>query len=324
VAASGQQSVQPNQTTDYKLTATGPGGIVTNDTTVNVNSNIQSTLSVEPSQVRYHKVGDKVDEQGSATLTWNAPGSLNTSLDPFGSVSPGGSRTVQPSPTKTEAGPVDETITYTLRSSNACGGSDTKTASVHLVGSIEAARAAVSEATLVEKLTLNSIYFPYNVPTATDPQGGLVPSQEKRALDVANSFKQYLQYQPGAHLILEAHCDHRGSSEYNKQLAARRADRVKNYLLENGVPAGDIETRAIGKEQNLTNQEVIDLLQQNPNITPEEQKRVRRNLTVFRMANNRRVDVRLNTTGQTSHRYFPYNSDDLKVLLGEPKRAAKK
>jgi len=171
---------------------------------------------------------------------------------------------------------------------------------------------------------LNSIYFPYNVPTTADPQGGFVPSQEKRALDVANSFKQYLQYHADAHLILEAHCDHRGSSEYNKELAGRRADRVKNYFVENGVPAGDIETRAIGKEQNLTNQEVIDLLTQNPNITPEEQKRVRRNLAVFRMANNRRVDVRLSTTGQTSHRYFPYNSDDLKVLLGEPKKPASK
>jgi hypothetical protein len=324
VAGSGQQSVQPSQTTDYKLTATGPGGIVTNDTTVNVNANIQSSLSAEPTQVRYHKVGDRVEEQGSATLTWAAPGANNASLDPFGSVSPNGTRTIQPSPTRSEAGAVDETLTYTLRSTNACGGSDTKTASVHLVGSIEAAHAQVSEATLVEKLTLNSIYFPYNVPTKADPQGGLVPSQEKRALDVANSFKQYLQYQSGAHLILEAHCDHRGSSEYNKVLAARRADRVKNYLVENGVPAGDIETRAIGKEQNLTNQEVIDLLTQNPNITPEEQKRVRRNLTVFRMANNRRVDVRLSTTGQTSHRFFPYNSDDLKVLLGEPKPARKK
>ena len=42
------------------------------------------------------------------------------------------------------------------------------------------------------------------------------------------------------------------------------------------------------------------------------------------MANNRRVDVRLSTTGQSSLRYYPYNSDDLKVLLGEEKRAGKK
>jgi hypothetical protein len=64
----------------------------------------------------------------------------------------------------------------------------------------------------MERLTLNSIYFPYNVPTKADPQGGLVPSQEKRVLDVASGFKQYLQFHPEGHLILEAYCDHRGSS----------------------------------------------------------------------------------------------------------------
>jgi hypothetical protein len=324
LAASGQQSVQPSQTTDYKLTATGPGGVTTADATVNVATNIQSTLSAEPAEVRYHKVGDQVQEQGSATLTWSAPGAATASLDPFGSVAPSGNRTVQPVPSKTEIGPVDETITYTLRSSNACGGSDTKTASLHVVGSIDAARPAVSETTLVTRLTLNSIYFPYDLPRTSEPQGGLVPSQSARASEVSDNFKQYLQIHPEAHLILEAHCDHRGSVEYNKKLSERRADRVKNFLVENGIPAASIETHPLGKEDNLKNKDILELLDQNPNVTPEEKTRVRRNLTVFRMANNRRVDVRLSTTGQTSHRYYPYNSDDLKVLLGEPKATTKK
>ena len=324
VAASGQQAVQPSQTTDYKLTATGPGGVTTADATVNVASNIQSTLSVEPAEVRYHKVGDRVEEQGSATLTWSAPLASTASLDPFGTVSTSGSRTVQPTPSKTEVGPVDETITYTLRSSNACGGSDTKTASAHLVGSIDLARAVVSEATLVSKLTLTSIYFPYDLPTTANPQGGLAPSQEKRALDIADTFKQYLQIHPDAHLTLTAYCDHRGSIAYNKKLAERRADSVMGHMVATNIPAANIQTVAIGKEQRLTDKQVLELLDQNPNVTPEERQRVRRNLVTFRMANNRRVDVTLSTTGQTSLRYFPYNSDDLKVLLGEPKRTPKK
>ena len=164
VAASGQQGVQPSQTTTYKITATGPGGVTTSDVTVNVNTNIQGTLSVSPAEVRFHKVGDNVEEQGNATLTWSAPGASNASIDPLGSVSPSGSRTLQPAPTKTAIGPIDETITYTFRSSNACGGSDTKTASLHIVGSIDAAHPAVSETTLVTRLTLNSIYFPYDQP----------------------------------------------------------------------------------------------------------------------------------------------------------------
>jgi hypothetical protein len=279
---------------------------------------------VEPAEVRYHKVGDQVEEQGNATLTWSAPLASTASLDPFGTVSTSGSRTVQPTPSKTEVGPVDETVTYTLRSSNACGGSDTKTASIHLVGSIDLARAVVSETTLVSKLTLNSIYFPYDLPTTANPQGGLVPSEAKRVFDISDTFKQYLQIHPDAHLILTAHCDHRGSIAYNKKLSERRGDRVKSSLVENGVAAANIETQAMGKEKNLTNKEVLDLLEQDPNVTPEERQRVRRNLATFRMANNRRVDVTLSTTGQSSPRYFPYNSDDLKVLLGEPKRTSKK
>jgi len=81
---------------------------------------------------------------------------------------------------------------------------------------------------------------------------------------------------------------------------------------------------AVGKEKNLTNKEVLELLDQNPNVTPAERQRVRRNLETFRMANNRRVDIRLSTSGQTSLRYFPYNSDDLKVLLGGGKPGSKK
>jgi hypothetical protein len=192
------------------------------------------------------------------------------------------------------------------------------------VGSIDVVQAAVSETVLVTKLTLNSIYFPYNLPTIADPKGGLVPSEARRINDISDTFKQYMQLHPEAHLILEAHADQRGASDYNKALSERRADRVKSYLIENGIPAANIETHGLGKEKNLTDKEVIALMEQNPNITPEDQKRVRRNLATFLMANNSRVDVRLSTTGQSSLRYFPYNSDDLNVLLGEKKPAAKK
>ena len=100
VAVNGEQSVQPKQNTNYKLTATGPGGVVTSDAAVNVDSAIQASLTVTPAEIRYHKVGDQV-EAGSATIAWSAPGADNASLDPFGSVSPTGNRSVQPTPSKT-------------------------------------------------------------------------------------------------------------------------------------------------------------------------------------------------------------------------------
>jgi outer membrane protein OmpA-like peptidoglycan-associated protein len=322
VEASGDQTLQPKQTTAYKFTAAGPGGVYTSDATVTVNNTIPASLSVSPAEVHYHKVGEKVDQGVSATVTWSAANADTVSVDPLGSVGGTGNREVQVTPSKTSVGPVDETVTYTLHAANACGGAETRTATLHITGSIDQ-EAAVSEATLEINLTFNSIYFPTNLPTIAEPEGGVVPSEGKRLESIVSNFKQYLTIHPDANLILTAHADHRGSSEFNKALSQRRADRVKSYLVQNGIPAERIETHALGKEQNLTNKEVIDLTEQNPNVTPEDRKRVHRNIVAFRMANNRRVDVGLSTTGQNSKRFFPYNSDDLNVLLGEPKHVAK-
>ena len=324
VSASGDQTVQPKQNTDYKFTAAGPGGVYTSDASVNVNSAIPASLSVSPTEIRYHKIGDKVDQTGSATVTWSASNADSIAVDPFGSVGASGNREIPITPNKTSVGPIDETVTYTLHAGNACGGSETRTATLHITGSIELQQAVISEATLETKLTFNSIYFPTNLPTQADPKAGLVSSQEKRLEEIVSNFKQYLTLRPEANLILEAHADLRGSVAFNKALSQRRADLVKDYLVEHGIGAERIETRALGKEKNLTDKEVEDLNAQNPNATPEDRERVEKNIVAFRMANNRRVDVSLSTTGQTSQRFFPYNSDDLNVLLGQQAPAAKK
>src|SRR5208337_1720786 len=320
VAASGGQTVQPKQTTDYKLTATGPGGVATSDATVTVNTNIQGSLSVTPAEIRYHKVGDKVDQQASASITWSAPGADTASLDPFGSVSPTGQRTVQPMPSKTDVGPIDETITYTLHSSNACGGSDTRTASLHIVGSIESGREAEAEVLQV-KLPGNSVYFPTNLPTKAKPEAGLVASQMQLLNELVASFKQYLQFSPDAHLILEGHADRRGSVKYNMALSERRAERVRSYLVEQGINAANLQTQGFGKGQELDAATVKQLTEQNPDLTDQDRKKVYRALPIFVLANNRRVDIVLSTTGKKSLEYYPYNAADLKALLAEPHRA---
>jgi outer membrane protein OmpA-like peptidoglycan-associated protein len=320
VAASGGQTVQPKQTTDYKLTATGPGGVVTSDATVTVNSNIQGSLSVTPAEIRYHKVGDKVDQQGSASISWSAPGADTASLDPFGSVSPTGNRTVQPTPSKTDVGPIDETITYALHSSNACGGSDTRTASLHIVGSIESGRNAEAEILQV-KLPGNSVYFPTDLPTKAKPEGGLVSSQTQLLQELVANLKQYLQFSPDAHLILEGHADKRGSVEYNLALSERRAERVRSFLVEQGINVANLETKGFGKGQNLDAAAVKQLAEQIPDLTAQDRKKVYRRLPIFVLANNRRVDIVLSTTGKKSLEYYPYKAADLKALLAEPHRA---
>ncbi len=162
----------------------------------------------------------------------------------------------------------------------------------------------------------DSIYFPTSQPTTANPKGGLLPSQQQTLVALAADFQKYLQAKPDAHLILEGHADIRGTAEYNQKLSERRVERVKSFLVENGVPADHIDVKAFGAQRNLTPEEVRTSVEQQPGLTPEERQRILRNMRTVILASNRRVDVTLSTTGQTSVRQFPFNAADSLTLIG--------
>jgi outer membrane protein OmpA-like peptidoglycan-associated protein len=134
---------------------------------------------------------------------------------------------------------------------------------------------------------------------------------------------KYLQSKPEAHLILEGHADPRGSDNYNQELSQRRVEDAKRFLTERGVPGEDIETRAVGVQQNLTHQEVKDAVEQNPELTGAEKQKVLGNMTTILLASNRRVDITLSTTGQQSVRQFPFNVADSLALLSQERARPK-
>lgn len=169
---------------------------------------------------------------------------------------------------------------------------------------------------LESRLNLHSVYFPTAMPPINKPTAGLLPSQRQTLIGLAADFKKYMELKPDAHLILGGHADHRGSVEYNRALTERRVNLVKSFLVEQGVPEASIETKAFGKEDNLTTEQVQGELESNPELTPEEKQRVLKNIVTIRMASNRRVDVTLSTTGQTSVRQFPFNATDALTLIG--------
>jgi peptidoglycan-associated lipoprotein len=53
---------------------------------------------------------------------------------------------------------------------------------------------------------------------------------------------------PGLKILIEGHCDERGSAEYNLALGDRRARRAEEILRENGVPPDALEIVSYGKE----------------------------------------------------------------------------
>lgn len=50
-------------------------------------------------------------------------------------------------------------------------------------------------------------------------------------------------------ITVEGHCDERGTRELNIALGERRAERVKAFLVEQGVDADRIDTISYGKER---------------------------------------------------------------------------
>jgi peptidoglycan-associated lipoprotein len=48
-------------------------------------------------------------------------------------------------------------------------------------------------------------------------------------------------------IVIEGHCDERGSDEYNLALGERRAEQVKRYLVDLGVPASRLDTVSFGE-----------------------------------------------------------------------------
>jgi len=304
VPSSGSQTVTPHETTTYNFTAAGPGGTVKGSGTVDVNTKVDASISLNPTDVHYRKIGDKVVTQDSSTLTWQATNADSVSIDPIGKVDPSGTQTVKAEPADTSDVPegqparnIDEQKTYTLTATNVCGGSATQTASLHITGSVEP----------ISQVTLQSIFYPTDYPDKQHPQIGLVRSQQLTLAATADGFKKYLDYDPDAKLSIEAYADERGSRPFNQELSERRVERIKQYLVDQGISADKIETAAYGKERPMAKAAVKELEGSNPNKPPKARLH---NLEADWLAYNRRADIILEPSGKKSAQFFPHNADD--------------
>jgi hypothetical protein len=311
VPASGNQSVTPHATTTYDFNAAGPGGIVKGSGTVDVNTKVDASLSANPAELHYRKIGDKVVKQDSSTLTWTTTNADAINLDPVGKVDASGSQTVKGEPKKTDLGPVNESTTYTLNATNVCGGSATQTAAIHITGSVEA----------IPEVVLQSVFYPTAYPDIEHPQVGLLKSQQLELATLAAGFKKYLEYDPDAKLSLEAHADSRGSVPFNQDLSERRVERIKQYLVEQGVTANSIQTAAYGKERLIDKKGVKELETTNPN---QPAKARLKNVEGDWLAYNRRVDIVLLPSGKKSTQFYPHNADDSQIIWQVPKPTLKK
>ena len=317
VAASGTQGVSPKATTTYDFRSAGPGGVVTSSATVNVNTKVDASISADPAEVHYRKIGDKVLTQDSSTVTWKTSNAQDATLN-GNKVDVNGSQAVKAEPADSStvadgqpARTVDESKTYTLNATNTCGGSSTQTANLHVTGSVEPIPAVV----------LQSIFYPTDYPDKKNPQVGLVKSQQLELATLAGGFKKYLEYDPDAKLSIEAFADVRGSKDHNQDLSERRVERIKQYLVDQGISADKVQTAAYGKERPLAKSDVKTLEDTNPNKAPKARDK---NVTGNWYAYNRRADIVLLPSGKKSSQFYPHNADDSGIMWQIPKPALKK
>jgi peptidoglycan-associated lipoprotein len=89
---------------------------------------------------------------------------------------------------------------------------------------------------------LQSVYFDLD-------QSAIKQGERQKLLDAV----KYLTDNPTKKLLLEGHCDWRGTDEYNMSLGDRRAQSVKNYLVKAGVSADRLETLSKGSLEAAKN-----------------------------------------------------------------------
>jgi peptidoglycan-associated lipoprotein len=71
------------------------------------------------------------------------------------------------------------------------------------------------------------------------------------AADILSKQVQWLNRYPAVQVRIEGNCDERGTREYNFGLGARRANAVREFLVNHGVDGARITTVSYGKERPI-------------------------------------------------------------------------
>lgn len=190
-----------------------------------------ATFTAEPSSV---------DRGQSALLRWSVNDSNYVSIDTFGAVQPNGERRVTPY----------ETTTYHL-TADGPGGRVTAEAMVtvnpgnpSVPPPSNTTTGAGSNLSLTDRVAqqVQDVFFAYGEFNIPDESRSILTRDAEAIRSILRDF-------PSASLIVEGHCDERGSAEFNLGLGDRRATSAKDILVQLGVPAEKLRTVSYGKER---------------------------------------------------------------------------
>src|ERR1017187_10743770 len=203
----------------------------------NGNTNPSPGLLSRPTIVTFTVEPGTVERGQSATLRWSVTNATSVIIDHgIGSVDVTGQRTVVPA----------DSTTYVLTARSESGSAAAR-ATVNVTVPAEQPEKLITGRGPKEDFGqqighLQDAYFDYD---KNDIRGD---AQSALTADAA-TLKQIFADFPTATIIVEGHCDERGSAEYNLGLGDRRASSARDFLVQLGVPADKLKTISYGKER---------------------------------------------------------------------------
>ena len=185
---------------------------------------------------------NSIQKGQSTTLSWETSNATDVSIDGIGAVQPTGSQSVTPT----------DSTTYTLTAKGP-GGTQTATARVTVTAPPPPPPPppSPSEEELFGQ-NVRDISFDYD-------KSDIRPDQQSSIQGDISFLTQH----PNIHFTVEGHCDERGSTEYNLALGDRRANAVRDALVQGGVSASNIKTISYGKEKPFCTERDESCWQQN-------------------------------------------------------------
>lgn len=172
-----------------------------------------------------HVSPESVTAGQAATLTWSTENATEVKIDGVGTVTASGTQEVSPS----------ASTSYHLVAKGQGGNAD---ATARLTVNAPVATAATPTEEELFRRQVKDLFFDYD-------KYDLRSSDQPVVSENAAFFKQHNNLR----LVIEGHCDERGSTEYNMALGDNRAEAAKKQLVSMGVDASRIKVISYGKEK---------------------------------------------------------------------------
>jgi len=168
---------------------------------------------------------DAIDRGGSFELVWSTQNAMAVTIDGIGTVSASGSQKVTP----------ESSTTYHLTATGEGGSAE---ASARVTVNVPVAKIPEPTDEQLFAANVKDIFFDFD-------NYDVRPDQTQ----TAESDATFLAKHPNINLLIEGHCDERGSDEYNLGLGENRASTLRDRFVQLGISADRIRVIGFGKEK---------------------------------------------------------------------------